>query len=43
MTSTLKEMDPSNRSKMEVEKSNRRITRVLTSLGAIGQEIYKQR
>ena len=41
--STLKAMDPFDISKMEVEKATRRITIVLTSLGAIGQEICKPR
>ena len=39
----LKAMDPSERSKLEVEKANQRITTVFAALGAIGQEICKPR
>ena len=41
--SMLKAMDPFDRSRGEVQKSNQRITTILTSLGAMGQEIYKKR
>ena len=41
--SALKVMDPSDTSNGEVEKTSQRTTHIITSLGAMGQEIYKKR